>query len=616
MASLGCDSGERGATYRVLLRTSSGKRHTIRLGRVSKKIAETARRMIELLESAKAAGHSPERETAEWVGRVSDAIHDRLFRAGLVPPRERVDADGYRRWLLDNYAPASAGGLVGGHRKSGTKTGTIRSRQRPSGAIDPSKNPRKIARRPEKRRNSIPSTRLELVTFGSGGRRSIQLSYEGIVTDATRGGRWALLVNRRVYQPRKRWNRRRGRTPALQANDAGSGRATQRDFLGTRLRCAAHTSRGCSPWVGGQGVSCVDSECSRLLASAGSLGEKRAELLRARHAAAKLDKRHQSAQQHRKRAQGGGGQRMTHDLGCMGRQCRKRCVRRKRTPEEEFGVHAGKERRAPLRRRTPHHAAPWLEHGGQSRTGDRRGHVCCREAVAAGRGKNASGEHICPPEPSLEGRRRRRCHGFDAERFEPVGRLQRHIEQAATSSRPAHACGYDSASVTGLNSQGNDRRNRRIVKPSDRGIGPAVRGTPSGGEHVDHIAAARGNAHVHAAHEPCARGSLDKPHFLGNVPGIVVGNAQRDHDLAVSRSVLEDADERVLERRNIGGRNHDRKPWRRLDARRHDASTPHRPGRNVANANSPPDRPLTLRMHESNQPDTIVRPQLVPEATR
>ena len=87
MASLGCDSGKRGTTYRVLLRAPGGIRHTIRLGRVSKKIAETSRRIIESLESAKAAGHSPDRETAEWAGRVSDEIHRRLERAGLVPPR-------------------------------------------------------------------------------------------------------------------------------------------------------------------------------------------------------------------------------------------------------------------------------------------------------------------------------------------------------------------------------------------------------------------------------------------------------------------------------------------------------------------------------------------------
>ena len=160
MAALCIDTGTRGTTYRVLLRTTDGKRHTVRLGRVTKKIAETAKRMIESLESAKAAGHSPDRETADWVGRLGDEIHARLSRAGLVPPRERPeqvvhtlgqhlaqffstlgkqkpttarnyararrlieeffgkdrtlasisegDADAYKRWLLGKFAPASA----------------------------------------------------------------------------------------------------------------------------------------------------------------------------------------------------------------------------------------------------------------------------------------------------------------------------------------------------------------------------------------------------------------------------------------------------------------------------------------------------------------------------
>ena len=64
MAALGLEKGTKGTSYRVLIRTTNGKRHTIRIGRVSKKIANTARRMIESLESAKAAGHSPDLETA------------------------------------------------------------------------------------------------------------------------------------------------------------------------------------------------------------------------------------------------------------------------------------------------------------------------------------------------------------------------------------------------------------------------------------------------------------------------------------------------------------------------------------------------------------------------
>lgn len=90
MASLGSDPGKRGTGCRVLLRAASGKRHTIRLGRVTNKLAETAWRMIDSLEAANAAGHSPDRETAEWVGRPDDEMHGRLVKVGFVPPRERA----------------------------------------------------------------------------------------------------------------------------------------------------------------------------------------------------------------------------------------------------------------------------------------------------------------------------------------------------------------------------------------------------------------------------------------------------------------------------------------------------------------------------------------------
>ena len=160
MASLCADVGTRGTSYRVIVNVGKNRRHPIRLGYVSKKIAENAQRMIESLQSAKAAGYSFDRETAEWVGRVSDTIHGRLVKAGLVPPRavaEKVvttlgqhldhlfgnlgkqkpttarnyararrlleefftrdrsldsiteaDADDYKAWLLKKYAPASA----------------------------------------------------------------------------------------------------------------------------------------------------------------------------------------------------------------------------------------------------------------------------------------------------------------------------------------------------------------------------------------------------------------------------------------------------------------------------------------------------------------------------
>ena len=96
MASIGSDKGTRGTSWRVLIAVKSGgvtKRHTIRLGRVNRRIAETAKRMIESLEAAKATGHSLDGETANWVAAVSDEIHARLSRAGLVPPRQQAAAE-------------------------------------------------------------------------------------------------------------------------------------------------------------------------------------------------------------------------------------------------------------------------------------------------------------------------------------------------------------------------------------------------------------------------------------------------------------------------------------------------------------------------------------------
>jgi integrase len=45
-----------------------------------------------------------------------------------------------------------------GHRKSDTKSGTINARQGPSGAIKPSRRPRKIACIREQRKKTLPPT--------------------------------------------------------------------------------------------------------------------------------------------------------------------------------------------------------------------------------------------------------------------------------------------------------------------------------------------------------------------------------------------------------------------------------------------------------------------------
>ena len=90
MATLDAETGSRGSTWRVRFLAPDNRRITIRLGRIPKRTAESAKVRIELLVAARIAGHSIDAETALWVSSLSDGIHARLVKAGLVAPREEV----------------------------------------------------------------------------------------------------------------------------------------------------------------------------------------------------------------------------------------------------------------------------------------------------------------------------------------------------------------------------------------------------------------------------------------------------------------------------------------------------------------------------------------------
>jgi integrase len=80
-----------------------GKRKSIRLGKVSKRIAEEVRVKVEALLAAAAAGLSWDAETAKWVGGLAPALHDRLAAAGLVPRRQAAACVKLREFL-ESYA--------------------------------------------------------------------------------------------------------------------------------------------------------------------------------------------------------------------------------------------------------------------------------------------------------------------------------------------------------------------------------------------------------------------------------------------------------------------------------------------------------------------------------
>ena len=80
-------NAEKNGCKRVLFYHSDGKRKTVRLGKVSKRIAQTAKFHIERLLAATIAGHSPELETAQWLAGIDDVIYSRLVKTKLVPAR-------------------------------------------------------------------------------------------------------------------------------------------------------------------------------------------------------------------------------------------------------------------------------------------------------------------------------------------------------------------------------------------------------------------------------------------------------------------------------------------------------------------------------------------------
>ena len=153
-------NGKTVSTYRIVIRRKNKRSHTIRLGPVTKQQAEIARNRVNSLESAQKIGCAIDADTAAWLSRIEDGLYDKLVKAGLVPPRQRKeqvvltlgqhleryfgsrgrqkpstvrndararnllekyfgkertldsitegDADAYKRWLLDQFAQASA----------------------------------------------------------------------------------------------------------------------------------------------------------------------------------------------------------------------------------------------------------------------------------------------------------------------------------------------------------------------------------------------------------------------------------------------------------------------------------------------------------------------------
>ena len=84
MASISHDGN---GSRRILFFNKANERKAIRLGKVTKRDAESFKGKLESLLSAKMMGNSPDRETSLWLSNLDDDLHTKLAAHELVEPR-------------------------------------------------------------------------------------------------------------------------------------------------------------------------------------------------------------------------------------------------------------------------------------------------------------------------------------------------------------------------------------------------------------------------------------------------------------------------------------------------------------------------------------------------
>ncbi|MSQ96750.1 MAG: site-specific integrase [Gemmataceae bacterium] len=105
MASISRDPNGR---RRILFTDRDGGRKTIRLGKVSQRMAEEIKIKVEALNAAKIGGCSLDRETAAWVANLGDGLHGKLAAVGLTEPRRTARLGEFLDGFIANRKPTAA----------------------------------------------------------------------------------------------------------------------------------------------------------------------------------------------------------------------------------------------------------------------------------------------------------------------------------------------------------------------------------------------------------------------------------------------------------------------------------------------------------------------------
>ena len=109
MASLNADKkGNR----RIQFKGSDGKRKTIYLGKLPKRDCETVKNHVEYLLVAATSGSAVDIDTANWLLRITDELHEKLAATGLVEPRDTTTVSGLIKAFLATNAHAKPATLV------------------------------------------------------------------------------------------------------------------------------------------------------------------------------------------------------------------------------------------------------------------------------------------------------------------------------------------------------------------------------------------------------------------------------------------------------------------------------------------------------------------------
>ena len=80
---------------RIQFMGADGKRKSIRLGKVSQRMAEAVKLKVEHLVAAAQTGGALDSETARWTAEIGDDLADKLAAVDLIPKRERATLSGF-----------------------------------------------------------------------------------------------------------------------------------------------------------------------------------------------------------------------------------------------------------------------------------------------------------------------------------------------------------------------------------------------------------------------------------------------------------------------------------------------------------------------------------------